>query len=132
MLYCQNPEEYAAFLADWCLAGYPEEQDLYVARAILTFLSKGNLNMANKVYSLIQQKLELTTPLMHFCQFLLATLERDAYPLFKLLREKYEPELQRDPSFNSLLNKIAKHYFHIQQYSPNLFANMFDMFKRMN
>ena len=39
---------------------------------------------------------------MNFLKFLLLTLERDALPLFEILKEKYKISLDRDSSFEKV------------------------------
>jgi hypothetical protein len=81
------------------------ERDLLLCRSVLQYLCVGNLRDANFVFTTAQEKnasLFPSTPLMRFMDFLLKTLERDALPLFKTLRSKYKPSLDRDPSFHSV------------------------------
>ncbi|KAK8814180.1 hypothetical protein WA158_008042 [Blastocystis sp. Blastoise] len=130
LLYCQDCEIYGDFLIDWCEQGYKNEQDLYITRSILILLSLGNIKFAGEVYRYLQKKKPIDTPLSHFCEYLLYTVERDAYPLFKLLTEKYQKGLNRDPSFSSLLGQIAKRYYNIQPISNNPFQDMFKMFMK--
>ncbi len=57
---------------------------------------------------------QLSTPLLHFIVFLLKVLERDAAPLFHMLKQKYQVSLSRDASFQSYLDKIGQVYFGIK------------------
>ena len=95
-----QPEEFATYLVAWAKQGPAEEQDLHLTRAILQILCFENLRDANAVRTKFLEALpELDTPLVRFTGFLLKTLERDAYPLFQNLRNKYAQALARDKSF---------------------------------
>lgn len=49
-----------------------------------------------------EQKSFPRTPLINYIRFLLMTLERDAYPLFDMLRKKYAPSINRDIVFQEV------------------------------
>ena len=51
------------------------------------------------------------SPLMNFLGFLLQVLERDAAPLFEVLRAKYAPSLRRAPMLLPLLDRVGKAFF---------------------
>ena len=61
---------------------------------------KGAYIVQEKFLVLCREKPD--TPLLHFVDFLLQTLQRDALPLFNLLRSKYKPSLDRDPNFQKV------------------------------
>jgi len=67
------------------------------------------------------------TDLIQFIKYLLPTLERDAYPLFRMLRQKYKTSTDRDPVFQELLDEIAAKFYNIQRQNPleGLFGEMF-------
>lgn len=68
------------------------------------YLCLSDLKNANTIYQLWKERFPtLDTPLMNFLNFLLQTLERDALPLFVLLRQKYKKTLERDQYFNQVL-----------------------------
>ena len=89
-------------------------------------------------------------PLIHFCDFLLQTLsvrtaariyaQRDAAPVFNLLKDKYASELKRDPSFDKvdvrnetdlqMMTEIGEKYYNIRP-QGNLLENMMRMFSGM-
>lgn len=99
-----NPVRFASVLSSWSKTAYPSEADLFIARAVLQYLCFGNLKDANTVY---QSYLQLSpnlpqSPLINYLKFLLLTLERDAYPLFEVLRKKYKISIERDPSFQQV------------------------------
>uniref|UniRef100_A0A0A9E5Q4 Uncharacterized protein n=1 Tax=Arundo donax TaxID=35708 RepID=A0A0A9E5Q4_ARUDO len=67
------------------------------------------------------------TDLIQFIKYLLPTLERDAYPLFRSLRQKYKRSTDRDPVFDELLDEIAAKLYNIRRQNPleGLFGEMF-------
>ena len=69
-------------------------------------LSLENLRDANIVYEKFLENIKLDTPLINFLRFLLLTLERNALPLFKLLKVKYSVALRRDKSFDEVRFKL--------------------------
>lgn len=116
-LLAQTPAQHAVMLTQWAGAGYDDERDLFLARTVFQYLVIQNLNGANKIFSLFKAKFKdgsLDTPLTNFLAFLLKTCERNAGPLFQMLRQKYAIALSRDPSLNPYLDKIAQLYFGIQ------------------
>ncbi|VAH57535.1 unnamed protein product [Triticum turgidum subsp. durum] len=54
-------------------------------------------------------------------------LERDAYPLFRTLRQKYSASTDRDSVFEELLDEIAAKFYGVRQQNPleGLFGEMF-------
>ncbi|GAQ81470.1 hypothetical protein KFL_000810110 [Klebsormidium nitens] len=113
-LRADKPARFAEVLGEAMQQGYPSEADLVIARAVLQYLSLGNLKDANIVFEETKKRADTAvetileaSPLMHFIDFLLQTLERDALPLFNLLRHKYKPSLERDPSFQTYIGEIA-------------------------
>jgi len=92
-------------LIQWAEEVYPSEKDLLITRSVLMHLCLQNLKDANIVYSLFKSRYPaLDTPLFNYTRFLLLTLERDALPLFDLLRTTYQKSLQRDPTFLQVLS----------------------------
>ena len=83
-------------LVEWSKLGYASERDLFIARAALQFLSFGNLRDANAVQGAFKARLQQDgetppdSPLMNFVGFLLRACERDAAPLFQVLRQKLQ------------------------------------------
>jgi len=137
-LKSNQPKEFGQMLIDWANEGYSSERDLYIARAVLMYLSLSNLRDANVIYQIFTNSLQPNqfTPLLHYLKFLLLTLERDAYPLFDVLRQKYKPSLSRDPSFSPYLDHIAQIYYRVKPPTPaggpagfgNLFSDLFKSF----
>jgi hypothetical protein len=118
------PEEYASMLLAWAACGYENERDLFLARGVLHLLATGNLKDANIVFTrfLDASQSLAETPLVNFLKFLLLTLERDAYPLFEVLRKKYEPSLSRDPNLRSVLDQVCLVFFNRAPPRPSPFG----------
>eukprot|EP01118_Nematostelium_gracile_P011972 TRINITY_DN4319_c0_g1_i1.p1 TRINITY_DN4319_c0_g1~~TRINITY_DN4319_c0_g1_i1.p1 ORF type:complete len:309 (+),score=67.06 TRINITY_DN4319_c0_g1_i1:3-929(+) len=115
-LHGQSVDKFAQMILKCSKMGYLNEQDLFIVRAVLQYLSIGNLSDANKlfdVYMNINPSLP-QTPLINFTKFLLLTLERDAYPLFQKLKDRYRMSISRDPSFAQYLDTIAHLFFGIK------------------
>jgi hypothetical protein len=93
------------FLTAQC---YPGEDDTAIARGVLMYLSQGNLRDANLLMDELKDQLKSAdleipkTDLIQFIKYLLPTLERDAYPLFRTLRQKYKTSTDRDPVFEEV------------------------------
>ncbi|KAK8798403.1 hypothetical protein WA588_003485 [Blastocystis sp. NMH] len=134
-LVSEDMTEYAQMVLEWAATGYASEIDLFVTRPVLWLVEKKNLRDANAFFAAVKKLKESDAdfgklPLIHFCDFLLQTLTRDAAPLFNLLKEKYAPELKRDPKIESLVTEIGRVYFNI--YPQNdMFTNMLRMFSGM-
>jgi hypothetical protein len=118
------------FLTAQC---YPGEDDTAIARGVLMYLSQGNLRDANLLMDELKDQLKSAdleipkTDLIQFIKYLLPTLERDAYPLFRTLRQKYKTSTDRDPVFEELLDEIAAKFYGIRSQSAleGLFGDMF-------
>ena len=121
----EAPEELAGMLVEWSKLGYASERDLFIARAALQFLSFGNLRDANAVQGAFKARLQQEgetppdTPLMNFVSFLLRACERDAAPLFQVLRQRYSRSLARDPEFDRYLTAVGQHFFGMRP-APNM------------
>eukprot|EP01116_Phalansterium_solitarium_P000216 TRINITY_DN10125_c0_g1_i1.p2 TRINITY_DN10125_c0_g1~~TRINITY_DN10125_c0_g1_i1.p2 ORF type:complete len:322 (+),score=129.93 TRINITY_DN10125_c0_g1_i1:52-1017(+) len=108
----------AGVLADWILSGDvpADERELLITRAVLQYLSVGNLKDANALFAkfVVDSAQPVSAgPLVNFTRFLLLTLERDALPLFLTLRQRYKPALDRDPSFSKYLDQVANVFFNV-------------------
>lgn len=109
---------------------YATEVDLVLVRAVLQYLAVGNLKRGNELMDLCMEQRKkaqkegqagplmspaLDSPLVHFTQFLLRTLERNALPLFRLLRERYSSSISRDPTFVDFLDEIAYKFYGVRK-----------------
>ncbi|XP_040940398.1 protein GET4 isoform X2 [Gossypium hirsutum] len=101
-----NPKKFASTLVNFMSKCYPDEDDIAIARAVLMYLSMGNLRGANCLMDELKRQVEsqeLDFPesdLVQFITFLLLTLERDALPLFNMLKMNYKSSIDREPAFN--------------------------------
>ncbi|KAF3795899.1 Golgi to ER traffic protein [Nymphaea thermarum] len=129
------PEKFASILVNFMGKCYPGEDDVAIARAVLMYLSLGNLRDANFLVDemrkqLILKQLEFpSTELMTFVNYLLQTLEREAVPLFKILRQKYKSSIDRESLFDELLDGIAERFYGLQKRSglQGMFGDFFKM-----
>ncbi|CBI31514.3 unnamed protein product, partial [Vitis vinifera] len=131
-----NPEKFASTLVNFMGKCYPGEDDLAIARAVLMYLSLGNLRDANYLMDEVKKQVEskeLDYPesdLTEFIDYLLLTLQRDALPLFNMLRQSYKSSIDREPAFNELLDEIAEKFYGVRRRNP--MQGMFgDFFKLM-
>eukprot|EP00262_Sarcandra_glabra_P010166 TRINITY_DN250_c0_g1_i1.p1 TRINITY_DN250_c0_g1~~TRINITY_DN250_c0_g1_i1.p1 ORF type:complete len:328 (-),score=51.64 TRINITY_DN250_c0_g1_i1:132-1115(-) len=130
-----HPEKFASTLVNFMGKCYPGEDDLAIARAVLIYLSLGNLRAANYLMDELRKQLkskELDFPhsdLTQFIVYLLQTLERDALPLFKILRQKYKPSIDRESAFDELLDEIAEKFYGVRRRSgmQGMFGDFFKM-----
>lgn len=112
----ESPDDFAAMVLGWAQQSYKSERDLLLARTVLMMLASGNLRDANRLYTRCgeNERIFPTSPLTRYVGFLLKTLERDALPLFRLLRMKYAPSLQRDPALGQYLNVVGKEFYGLE------------------
>ncbi|KAI3844666.1 hypothetical protein MKX03_026768 [Papaver bracteatum] len=131
-----QPEKFASAIVNFMSKCYPGEDDVAIARAVLTYLSQKNLRDANKLIDEIKKKAkveELEFPdseLVKFIIYLLQTLERDALPLFRMLRQNFKSSIDREPTFEELLDEIAEKFFGVRRRNPmqgGLFGDIFKM-----
>ncbi|ONM29860.1 hypothetical protein ZEAMMB73_Zm00001d039740 [Zea mays] len=140
-----DPKKFASMLVNFMSKCYPGEDDTAIARGVLMYLSQGNLRDANLLMDEMKEQLKSVnsdfpkTDLIQFIMYLLPTtlafvtcdtvyrLERDAYPLFRTLRQKYKTSTDRDAVFQELLDEIAAKFYNIQRQNPleGLFSEMF-------
>ncbi|XP_024971521.1 Golgi to ER traffic protein 4 homolog [Cynara cardunculus var. scolymus] len=131
----RNPKKFASTLVNFMGKCYPGEDDLAIARAVLMYLSIGNLRDANNIMDEIKKLArakELEFPeseLMRFIDYLLQTLMRDALPLFNMLRQKFSSCIDRDPMFNELLDDIGEKFYGVRRKNPlqGMFGDLFKM-----
>ncbi|CAJ2629670.1 hypothetical protein L195_g014355 [Trifolium pratense] len=129
-----NPKKFATTLVNFLGKCYPGEDDLAIARAVLRYLSLGNLRDANILVDEIKAQTQTgdvdfpKTDLMQFINYLLQTMERDAFPLFNMLRSNFKPCIEREPAFNELLDDIAEKFYGVQRRNPmGMFGDIFKM-----
>ncbi|XP_022156655.1 Golgi to ER traffic protein 4 homolog [Momordica charantia] len=119
-----NPKEFASILVNFMGKCYPGEDDMAIARAVLMYLSLGNLRDANHIIDELKKREEsegLEFPdseLMEFIMYLLLTLQRDALPLFNMLRANYKPSIEREPALNEFLDEIGEKFYGVRRRNP--------------
>ncbi|XP_015759851.1 PREDICTED: Golgi to ER traffic protein 4 homolog [Acropora digitifera] len=101
--------------------GFPGEADLFVAQAVFQFLCLQNFITANTVFSkYTAQHPDFSglggppyqKPLLNFVWFLLLVIERKgSLGQFTVLCEKYQPSIERDPTYKEYLDKIGQVFF---------------------
>ncbi|CAH8280649.1 unnamed protein product [Arabidopsis lyrata] len=131
----EDPEKFASMLVNFMGRCYPGEDDLAIARAVLMYLSMGNMKDANFMMDEIKKQAETKYPelsesdLIQFISYLLETLQRDALPLFNMLRVKYKSSIDRDQLLNELLDEIAERFYGVQRKNPlqGMFGDIFKM-----
>ncbi|XP_075086822.1 protein GET4-like [Nicotiana tabacum] len=131
----RNLKKFASTIINFMGKCYPGEDDLAIARAILMYLSLGNLRDANKLMEEVEKEMEAKhlgfpqSELMQFVNYLLLTVQRDALPLFNMLRQSYKSSIDRDPLLNELLDEIAKKFYGVQRKNPlqGMFGDIFKM-----
>jgi len=113
-----SSDKFAVMLVNFAKLGHPSEADLFIARAVFQYLCLGKTKEAVFVLESFLSAfpaLRITpTPLVNFLGFLLEALDQKSPQLFKMLREKYTPSIQRDPTFNQYLDQIGIQFFNIQ------------------
>ncbi|KAH9325686.1 hypothetical protein KI387_005864, partial [Taxus chinensis] len=129
-----HPKSFAIALIDFTDKCYPGEADLAIARGVLMYLASGDLRNANHLMGELKEhsrtkEIELpNTPLLQFVKYLLLVLERDALPLFQILRKNYMSSINRDSFFNELLDEIAERFYGVHHRS-GLQSILGDIFK---
>eukprot|EP00128_Syssomonas_multiformis_P018171 Colp12_sorted_trinity150504_noHs@30975 len=129
--------DFTAMLIEWSTKGYSSEVDLFLARAILQYLCLEDLKNANALFSLFvtsHPKIadsHAHSPLVNFLRFLLLTVQRDAAPLFRMLRAKYRDALARDPTFEQYVTKIGELFFNERPPQQGGLGNMMSLFQNM-
>ncbi|KAL4621369.1 hypothetical protein ACB092_06G222600 [Castanea dentata] len=130
-----SPKKFASVLVNFMGKCYPGEDDLAIARAILMYLAMGNLRDANYLMDEIKKQLESNqldfpqSDLIQFIIYLLQTLQRDALPLFNMLRNSYKTSIEREPAFNELLDEIVAKFYGVRRRNPlqGVFGDIFKM-----
>ncbi|KAL2487647.1 hypothetical protein Fot_40939 [Forsythia ovata] len=131
----KNPKKFASTLVNFMGKCYPGEDDLAIARAVLMYLSLGNLRDANTLLDEVKKQVQSRevefprTELMQLTNYLLQTLQRDALPLFNMLRQRYKSSIDKEPVFNEFLDEIAEKFYGVQRRNPmqGMFGDIFKM-----
>ncbi|KAH6774348.1 golgi-to-ER traffic-like protein [Perilla frutescens var. hirtella] len=132
----KNPKKFASTLVNFMGKCYPGEDDLAVARAVLMYLALGNLRDANVLMDEIKKQVQSQgvnlprSELMQFINYLLETLQRDALPLFNMLRDRYRQCISRDQLFNELLDDVGEKFYGVRRRNPmpgGMFGEIFKM-----
>ncbi|XP_073042978.1 LOW QUALITY PROTEIN: protein GET4-like [Primulina eburnea] len=131
----KSPKKFAATLVNFMGKCYPGEDDLAVAHAVLMYLSLCNLRDANFLMDDMKKQVqsrEVDFPqseLMQFIIYLLQTLQRDALPLFNIIRQRYKSSLDREPILNELLDEVAWKFYGVRRRNsmPGMFGEIFKM-----
>ncbi|RYR61622.1 hypothetical protein Ahy_A04g018812 [Arachis hypogaea] len=103
-----DPKKFASTLVNFLGKCYLGEDDLMIARAVLRYLCQGNLREANLLGEEVKTQIESTkiefptSKLMQFITYLLQMMERDALPLFNMLRVNYKSSIDREPAFHEV------------------------------
>ncbi|KAL5720920.1 hypothetical protein ACHQM5_013544 [Ranunculus cassubicifolius] len=135
-----DPKKFASTLVNFMGKCYPGEDDVAIARAILLYLSLGNLRDANCFLDELRNQLESSqlelprSDLVQFVKYVLQTLERDALPLFRMLRQNYKACIEREPAFNELLDDVAEKFYGVKRKSglQGMFGDIFNMMEGGN
>ncbi|XP_031554158.1 Golgi to ER traffic protein 4 homolog [Actinia tenebrosa] len=127
-LYTHDGLQCAKMLIEFATTrGYPGEQDLFVTQTVLQFLCLPNANTANIVFlkytefhpEFSSQEPPFPKPLLNFVWLLLSAIKRQgSLSLFTVLCEKYQPTLERDPTYKIYLDRIAQLFFGLPPPQP--------------
>ncbi|KAK6141098.1 hypothetical protein DH2020_025153 [Rehmannia glutinosa] len=129
----KDPKKFASTLVNFMGKCYPGEDDLAVARAVLMYLALGNLRDANVLIDEMKKQVQFRdidfprSELMQLVNYLLKTLQRDALPLFNMLRQRYKSSIDREPIFNELLDEVAEKFYGVRRKNPmpGMFGEIF-------
>ncbi|XP_010558797.1 PREDICTED: Golgi to ER traffic protein 4 homolog [Tarenaya hassleriana] len=131
----EDPTKFVSTLINFMGKCYPGEDDLAIARAVLMYLALGNMQDANFIMDEINKQEESgqhhlqESDLIQFISYLLQTLQRDALPVFNMLRTKYKSSIDRESLLNELLDDIAGRFYGVQRRNPlqGMFGGIFNM-----
>ncbi|KAK3754427.1 hypothetical protein QZH41_009211, partial [Actinostola sp. cb2023] len=128
-LYTHDGFQCAKMLIEFTTTrGYPGEQDLFITQTVLQFLCLPNTSTASIVFfkytnlhpDLSCKQPPFPKPLLNFLWLLLMAIERQgSLSLFTVLCEKYQPTLDRDPSYKTYLDRIAQLFFGLPPPQPS-------------
>ncbi|KAG9285574.1 hypothetical protein G9A89_006563 [Geosiphon pyriformis] len=151
----ESSAAYGQMLGEWAAQDQPHKCGAYLARAVLQYLCLRNIHDAKIAFNSFEaaisakhvgqnifsgtssyrqtvngDSIELpiyNIPLLNFLQFLILTVQRDASDLFVTLRNKYKSELEIEPTFEDLLNRIGEVFFNIRTQRPQQFNILQDL-----
>lgn len=103
--------------------GFSSELDLFIAQFILQLLCLKEHESAVITFNtyiqnhpkILMSQPPFLLPLLNFVFYLLKVIETGKLQMFKTLRELYKPSIDRDPTYNKCLDKIAEIFFGVQQ-----------------
>lgn len=98
--------------------GYSSEIDLFIAQTVFQYLCLRKHSTANVVFYAYTRKHPCVLPgppffmpLLNFLWFLLLAVETRKLAVFTVLCEKYQPTINRDPTYPQYLDKIGQLFF---------------------
>lgn len=118
-IYSNHPEEFSEMIYEWCNKENCNEiinKEIYVLREILKYLTIENIRDSKiflKNIKLVFEKNNIRIEndvVINLCEYLIECVQRDAKPLFELLKEKYSKIFEIDPSFNSVFIYLFVYY----------------------
>ncbi|XP_033108079.1 Golgi to ER traffic protein 4 homolog [Anneissia japonica] len=106
--------------------GYPSEVDMFITQVVFQLLCRKNKATANETFQMytethpnIEKGPPFILPLLNFLWFLLIAVDNGKLTTFTVLCEKYKPSLQKDPTYNSYLDKIGQIFFGLPPPAPS-------------
>ncbi|EPS67295.1 hypothetical protein M569_07481, partial [Genlisea aurea] len=99
------------------------------------YSAQGNLRDANIFMDDLKKQVRISevdfprSELMQFTDYLLKTLQRDALPLFNMLRQRYRSSLEREPSFNGSLDEVAEKFYGVRNNRSSMSGMFGEIFK---
>ncbi|CAG9534033.1 unnamed protein product [Cercopithifilaria johnstoni] len=122
-MYADNPETFAIFLTEYQLKyGYTTEKDLFIAQAVLQMLCDRRPKSALKllesysdVHPDIRNGFPYPFPLLNFLHYAIICIANKQLAYFTVLIEQYENEINRDPEYKQLLDRIGQIYMGMPQ-----------------
>ncbi|EDO48391.1 predicted protein [Nematostella vectensis] len=125
-LYTQDGFQCASMLVEFATTkGFKSEQDLFVTQTVLQYLCLQNSSTASIVFFKFTNKHPdfsgppFQQPLLNFVWLLLMAIERQGpLSMFTVLCEKYQPSIERDPTYKQYLDRIAQLFFGLPPPQP--------------
>ncbi|VDK72105.1 unnamed protein product [Litomosoides sigmodontis] len=122
-MYSDDPETFAVFLTEYQMKyGYTTEKDLFIAQAVLQMLCDRRPKSALKllhsysdVHPDIRNGFPYPFPLLNFLHYVIICIANNKPLYFTVLMDQYEKEINRDPEYKRLLDKIGQIYMGMPQ-----------------